>query len=339
MHIAYRGQDVDLNALLAEILDKKRSDLYHPWFYTYCGKLTTPEQVDRYVRLRRTIWSTAGLDITGKRILDAGGGFGINALVTALLGAAEVHNLDIHRGMISTTRTYLDRLPFAVPVHPLLGDVAYLPYASNSFDAVISIEAISHYHDVPRFLAEAVRVLKPGGTLIVVDTNNGNNVFVRRKVRAVWELFENGPPGELPGHRVERPFVTKRRDIARATYPLLKETDLDLVSRGTSGLWGAELRAAIAAYVERGITPQSFYTGGPPIDPLNGVYIEFLFNPLELGRAMRAHGLRTSVHSYFGGARGGVLHLANRLLSHASLSPLGLMLAQGFVIAAHKPAR
>lgn len=337
MHITYRGQRIDLDALLSEILDKQRSDIYHPWFYTYCGKLTSPEQVDRYVRLRRTIWSTAGVDITGKRVLDAGGGFGINALLTALCGAAEVHNLDIHRGMIGTSKAYLSRLAFAVPVFPLLGDVAYLPYASSSFDIVISIEAISHYHEVYRFLAEAARVLKPGGTLIVVDTNNGNNGFVRRRIRAVWELFENGPPGSLPGHKVERPFITKRRDIAQRLYPDLPDAELDLIARGTSGMWGDELQAAIRTYVERGVTPVSVYRGGSPIDPLNGVYIENLFYPLQLGKSIAENGLRTSVHSYFGGARGGVLHAANRLLSNAALSPLALKLAQGFIIAGRKP--
>ena len=336
MHIIYRGQNVDLDKLLAEILDKKRADIYHPWFYTYCGKLTSPSQVDRYVRMRRTIWRTAGIDIAGKRILDAGGGFGINALLMALMGAAEVHSLDIHRGMIGTCKTYLAKLPFSVPVSPLLSDVAYLPYESNSFDIVISIEAISHYHEVDRFLAEAARVLRPGGALVVVDTNNGNNVFVRRKVRAIWTLFESGPPGSIPGHTVERPFITKRRDIAQKNFPTLSAAELDMLARGTSGLWGDELLHTIRYYINDGVVPQRFYRGGSPIDPLNGVYIEYLFDPLQLGRDMECHGLTSTVHSYFGGARGGILSAANQVLSVAALSPLTLKLAQGFIIAGRK---
>ena len=117
-----------------------------PRFWTRNGHtyITSPAQVDRYVRLRQTIWRTAGISIGGKRILDAGSGFGINALLMALLGASRVDALDIHRGMIGTCRQYLSMLPFEAPVHPLVGDVAYLPYESNSFDIVISIEAISH---------------------------------------------------------------------------------------------------------------------------------------------------------------------------------------------------
>jgi 2-polyprenyl-3-methyl-5-hydroxy-6-metoxy-1,4-benzoquinol methylase len=336
MHITFRDQTIDLNALLAEILDKQRAGVYHPWFYTYCGKLTSPSQVDRYVRLRRATWRTAGVEIAGKRILDAGGGFGINALLMALLGAAEVHNVDIHRGMISTCRAYLGMLPFSVPVYPLLADAAYLPYESQSFDVVISIEAISHYHEVDCFLAEAARVLRPGGTLVISDTNNGRNVFVRRETRAVWQLFENGPAGSLPFHKVERPFILKRRDIAERNFPALSGSELDMLAKGTSGLWGAELLAAFRAYAEHGVAPQRFYRGGSPIDPLNGVYIEQLFDPLQLGRDLERHGLKASVHSYFGGARGGALALANRALSAQALSPLALSLARGFIIAGKK---
>lgn len=336
MHIVFRGQTIDLHALLAEILDRKRADRYHPWFYTYCGKLASPVQVDRYVRLRRTIWRMAGVDIQGTRILDAGSGFGINALLMALMGAAEVHALDIHQGMINTCQAYLSMLPFSVPVYPTVGDVAALPYENACFDVVISIEAVSHYHEVDRFLAETARVLRPGGALVVVDTNNGRNVLIRRRTRRVWELFENGPPGSLAGHTVERAFVMKRRDIAARDFAHLTEHELDMLARGTSGLWGEELLAAFRAYAEQGIVPQHVYHGDSPIDPVSGVYIERLFDPVQLGRDMARYGLHASVRTYFGGARGGLLALANEILSAKLLTPLVLPFARGFIIAARK---
>ncbi|GAA4889651.1 class I SAM-dependent methyltransferase [Tessaracoccus lubricantis] len=40
---------------------------------------------------------------------------------------------------------------------------SYLPFADNSFDAVVSSIGISVVADRPRFLAEAARVLRPGG--------------------------------------------------------------------------------------------------------------------------------------------------------------------------------
>ena len=42
------------------------------------------------------------------------------------------------------------------------GDAQSLPFADESFDAVINVEASHGYSNFPRFLAEVVRVLRPG---------------------------------------------------------------------------------------------------------------------------------------------------------------------------------
>jgi len=46
-----------------------------------------------------------------------------------------------------------------------------LPYPGESFDLVLLFEAIYYLPDVPRFLEEARRVLRPGGTLLIVTVN------------------------------------------------------------------------------------------------------------------------------------------------------------------------
>jgi len=46
-----------------------------------------------------------------------------------------------------------------------------LPYPGESFDLVLLFEAIYYLPDVPRFLDEARRVLRPGGTLLIVTAN------------------------------------------------------------------------------------------------------------------------------------------------------------------------
>jgi 2-polyprenyl-3-methyl-5-hydroxy-6-metoxy-1,4-benzoquinol methylase/uncharacterized protein YbaR (Trm112 family) len=47
------------------------------------------------------------------------------------------------------------------------GDAFALPFADNSFDVVIAAEIIEHVVDPAAFVAESVRVIKPGGRVII----------------------------------------------------------------------------------------------------------------------------------------------------------------------------
>ena len=57
----------------------------------------------------------------------------------------------------------------AAGAHPVLADAVRLPFADASFDGVISVEAAFHFPSRARFLAEAHRVLRPGGVLSMSD--------------------------------------------------------------------------------------------------------------------------------------------------------------------------
>jgi ubiquinone/menaquinone biosynthesis C-methylase UbiE len=50
-----------------------------------------------------------------------------------------------------------------------VGDVDDLPFGDDAFDAVTCRIAPHHFPDISRFIAEAARVLRPGGVLAVVD--------------------------------------------------------------------------------------------------------------------------------------------------------------------------
>ena len=83
-------------------------------------------------------------------------------------------------------------------------------------DFVLSNEAISHYLDVPAFLSEVSRVLAPGGTLIIADSNNARSRSRRRDVHDSWERFETGfhaPSQE--GVDSDKHYALKRLEIVR----------------------------------------------------------------------------------------------------------------------------
>jgi len=56
-------------------------------------------------------------------------------------------------------------------------DVRQLPFASDSFDLIVSDSTLDHFRrksDIATGLAELSRVLKPGGTLVITLDNRGN---------------------------------------------------------------------------------------------------------------------------------------------------------------------
>jgi SAM-dependent methyltransferase len=92
--------------------------------------------------------------------LDLGCGFGYTGQVLIdLAGVSSLHGVDRWwgAGPSSLQRGYASFVA---------ADVQALPYRDATFDYVLSICVIEHIPDLSRFLAEAARVVKPGGRLI-----------------------------------------------------------------------------------------------------------------------------------------------------------------------------
>ena len=94
----------------------------------------------------------------GTRVLDLACGPGIVTAAAADRGA-EAAGLDFSPAMLALARAANPSLHF----HE--GDAEALPFADGAFDAVVSNFGIHHIPRPERALAEAFRVLRPGGTL------------------------------------------------------------------------------------------------------------------------------------------------------------------------------
>jgi SAM-dependent methyltransferase len=77
--------------------------------------------------------------------------------------------MDPSSEMISICR---DRFAGERHAHFLAGDATSLPLANGFFDAVICMGVIDALRDRPRAVREMLRVLKPGGTLLLTFTNS-----------------------------------------------------------------------------------------------------------------------------------------------------------------------
>jgi ubiquinone/menaquinone biosynthesis C-methylase UbiE len=100
--------------------------------------------------------------LAGKRILDAGCARGRFAKRLAPLGA-DVHGLDLTETFLQSARTNVPQAAFT------RGSLSALPFRSETFDAVYCVEALEHVPDTDAAIREMTRVLKPNGTLLVID--------------------------------------------------------------------------------------------------------------------------------------------------------------------------
>jgi SAM-dependent methyltransferase len=102
------------------------------------------------------------------RVLDVGGGNGV--VRHYLRDGAEYVLLEPELAWLDAPPADLvDRFPcLATPACFVRGIGEYMPFAEVSFDAVLSFWSLNHAVDPPAVIAEAARVLRPGGLLLLV---------------------------------------------------------------------------------------------------------------------------------------------------------------------------
>ena len=104
-----------------------------------------------------------------ERVLDAGCGPGelLAAMAREGTGWGALVGFDFSAGMIAQARAQRGDLP----VHLFVGDAQSVPLPDASFDVVMARHMLYHVPDIDRALAEAARLLRPGGRILV--TTNG----------------------------------------------------------------------------------------------------------------------------------------------------------------------
>src|SRR5262249_24568375 len=124
-------------------------------------------------------------------------GAGHTALAIAP-GAAEVVAVDLTQEMLDVTASLAAQRGIG-NVAVRLADVAALPFPDASFDLVTSRVSAHHYAEPARAMAEAFRVLEPGGRLLLVDTMAPEDPALDTFYNAVEVLRD---PSHARNHRV-----------------------------------------------------------------------------------------------------------------------------------------
>ena len=122
--------------------------------------------------------------LTPGRVLDAACGTG--AVARQLLDRGhDVVGVDLSEGMLARARQ-------AAPAARLLvGDITELPLPDAGVDHVVCSLALAHLSDLRPFFAEAARVMRPGGHLLLLDTR-GHFIGSTR-----YPLVKHAPDGRV----------------------------------------------------------------------------------------------------------------------------------------------
>ncbi len=108
---------------------------------------------------------------------------------------------DYTRGVIGVDISE-DSLKKAVTPKVEYGDITNLDFAEGSFDKVYSLHTIEHLPDLEQFFSEVARVLKPGGTAIIIYP---------------WELFRGMQAIGAAIRQYRNPLMARNLHLHRLT--------------------------------------------------------------------------------------------------------------------------
>lgn len=135
--------------------------------------------------------------IRGKRVLDVGCGNGYGTSLMAA-DASEIIGLDYDQSTVdANSLEYANQKNLQF----VRGEVPPLPFSDAGFDIVTAFQFIEHIHPRKEFLKECLRVLKPGGQLLL-STPNVKKSLARN-----------------PFHVHEYTFEEMKREVATLNQP------------------------------------------------------------------------------------------------------------------------
>lgn len=192
------------------------------WESESCGERYGDDQDRLRYALEPEILEFAGFSSAeGKRVLEVGLGMGSD-FVRWLRSGATATGIDLTERAVDITRRRVVAEGFRADVQ--VADAESLPFTDEQFDIVYSWGVLHHTPDTAQAVAEARRVLVPGGHLKIMLYHRRSWVAL-----AAWVRF-----ALLRG----RPFQTLRDAVAQVESP------------GTQAFTTAEARNLLAGYTD-----------------------------------------------------------------------------------------
>ncbi|MDX8554249.1 bifunctional demethylmenaquinone methyltransferase/2-methoxy-6-polyprenyl-1,4-benzoquinol methylase UbiE [Tenacibaculum sp. 1B UA] len=107
-----------------------------------------------------------------QQILDIATGTGDLALMMSELNPEKIVGLDISEGMLQVGRQKITKANLSNKIKMIVGDSESIPFPDNTFDAITVSFGVRNFENLDKGLTEILRVLKPGGKFVVLETSN-----------------------------------------------------------------------------------------------------------------------------------------------------------------------
>lgn len=136
-------------------------------------------------------------DTKPQRVLDVATGTGDLAINLVKTGASEITGLDISAGMLNVGKAKIKQKGLEDHIQMVQGDSENLPFENNHFDAITVAFGIRNFETLEKGLAEILRVLKPGGIFVILETSvptrtpfkQGYHLYSRKILPLIGRIF------------------------------------------------------------------------------------------------------------------------------------------------------
>jgi demethylmenaquinone methyltransferase/2-methoxy-6-polyprenyl-1,4-benzoquinol methylase len=162
-----------------------------------------------------------------KTILDIATGTGDLAILMAETKAEKIIGLDISVGMLEVGKQKIASKKLSQKIEMMVGDSEKMPFEDNTFDAITVAFGIRNFENLEKGLAEILRVLKPNGTFVILETSNptkfpfkqGYVFYTKNILPLIGKLFskDNVAYGYLSESAAVFPFGEALNNILKET--------------------------------------------------------------------------------------------------------------------------
>ncbi|MGA0896781.1 MAG: bifunctional demethylmenaquinone methyltransferase/2-methoxy-6-polyprenyl-1,4-benzoquinol methylase UbiE [Flavobacteriaceae bacterium] len=161
-----------------------------------------------------TLWRKRLIELVKKErhelVLDIATGTGDLVLALAKLDTEKIIGLDLSPGMLEIGKQKVKAKGLENRIDMQLGDSEALPYQSAYFDVVTIAFGVRNFEHLEKGLEEILRVLKPKGTLVILET-----AVPKNKIFKAFYLFYT---------QQIMPFIGKLFSKDRSAYQYLSDS-------------------------------------------------------------------------------------------------------------------